>query len=136
MSSLPTLQIPKDVIEPIIQAHITKAVIEALGGSKQILEQAIAHVLNLKVDENGRPRGYSSDKPWIEWAIGDVLQKAARAAIEEAMAGQSEALKKSIASQLTRRNSPLAKQLAEQLVLGVSSPETLKYRLTINCESR
>lgn len=140
MSTVPTLQIPRDVIEPIIQAQISKAIIEALGNGEQILQQAIASILSMQVDADGKPASssysHSNHKKWIDWAVGDSLRKAARAAIEEALTKHSEVLKKNIASQLSSRNSPLMKQLAEQLVLGVSNAESLKYRLTVSCESR
>jgi len=38
MSSNPTLQIPRDVIEPIIQAHVTEAVLNALGGQNELVK--------------------------------------------------------------------------------------------------
>jgi len=128
----PTLQIPRDVIEPIIQAQITASIASALGANG-IMQKAIESILQTKVGSDGKADRYSDSRgrPWVEWAVGDALRNAARAAILEAVAGQQEALRNEIASQLSRKNSPLVKQLVEALITGVFKAENLKYRLTV-----
>ncbi|HDS1139620.1 TPA: hypothetical protein QDZ75_003691 [Stenotrophomonas maltophilia] len=134
----PTLQIPQDVIEPIIQANITAAIAQALGGSANVLEKAVSTILATQVDSEGKPSNYhhSSHKTWLDWAIGDAIRKAARAAIEEQIGTLQVALKEQMVAQLTKKNSPLIKQIAEGLAAGAFSPEAIKWRLTISPESR
>jgi len=136
--SAPTLQIPRDVIEPIIQANITTAIAQALGGSANVMEKAISTILATKVDSEGKPSNYShpSHKTWLDWAIGDAIRKAARAAIESNIETLQGALKEQMVAQLTKKNSPLIKQIAEGLAAGAFSPEAIKWRLTIVPEKR
>lgn len=136
--SAPTFQIPQDVIQPIIQANITAAIAQALGGSANVLEKAISTILSTQVDGEGKPSSYShhSHRSWLDWAVGDAIRKAARAAIEEQIGTLQAALKEQMVAQLTKKNSPLIKQIAEGLAAGAFSPEAFKWRLTISPESR
>lgn len=136
--SAPTFQIPQDVIQPIILANITAAIAQALGGSANVLEKAISTILSTQVDGEGKPSSYShhSHRSWLDWAVGDAIRKAARAAIEEQIATLQVALKEQMVAQLTKKNSPLIKQIAEGLAAGAFSPEAIKWRLTISPESR
>lgn len=136
--SAPTFQIPQDVIQPIIQANITAAIAQALGGSANVLEKAISTILSTQVDGEGKPSSYShhSHRSWLDWAVGDAIRKAARAAIEEQIGTLQSALKEQMVAQLTKKNSPLIKQIAEGLAAGAFSPEAIKWRLTISPESR
>lgn len=131
----PTLQIPRDVIEPIIQAQITASIATALG-SKQILVHAVETILQTKVDCDGKADRYSDSRgrPWVEWAVADALKKAVRAAIVEAVAKEEVAIRNEIAAQLSQKKSPLVKQLIEALVTGVFKADNLKYRLTVSAD--
>jgi len=136
--STPTFQIPQDVIAPIIQANITAAIAQAMGSSGKVLETAIHTILAMRVDSSGKPSSYSSDsnRTWLDWAIGDAIRNAARAAIEEQVGTLQAALKQQMVAQLTKKNSPLIKQIAEGLAAGAFSPDSINWRLTINPEPR
>lgn len=131
--SNPTFQIPQDVIAPIIQANITAAIAQALGSSGQVLEKAISTILATQVDAEGKPSNYShhTHKTWLDWAIGDAIRRAAKAAIEENVATLQDALKQQMVAQLTKKNSPLIKQIAEGLATGAFSPDAIRWRLNI-----
>lgn len=126
-----TLQVPKDVLEPIIQAHISAAVVAALGDRSKILADCVGKVLNMKVDTDGSESRYTGGVPWVQWIMQDCIKKSARAAIEEFMAGHKDEIKAQIATELRKKNSPLAKQLIEGMVNGITSHDTLKYRLDV-----
>lgn len=137
MADAPTFQIPKDVIEPIIQSHISAAVAVALQGHRPIVEQAVAHALNVKVDNDGKVSQYSSSNqvPWLQWVMGDCIRKAALAAVQEELAQQQDAIKKQIAAELRKVNSPLAKKLIESMAGAIADQRSLQYRLTVSVES-
>jgi hypothetical protein len=138
MASDATLNVPKDVLEPIIQAQVAAAVLDALGPRKQVLEKAIAEMLTMKVDSNGQRSHYNSsnDTPWIMWALQDCIQKAAKEAITEYLAGHKDEMKAQIVSALSKRNSPLAKQLADRMVDAITQENFLNYRMNISIDSR
>lgn len=77
-----TIEIPNDIIQPIVEAKVQAAMIEALGGYERLVETAVAQVLNQKVDPtNGQPERYSNSQnpTWFKWAMNDCVKRAARA---------------------------------------------------------
>jgi hypothetical protein len=134
----PNFTIPKEIIEPIIQAHINKAVVEALNGPHEIVSKSILGIINMPVDASGKPSSYTSDRdrPWIDWVIGDCIRIAARAAIESHIASHQEQMKKILIKELGAKNSKLARQLAEGMLGAVSDPEFLKYRISVTFDGK
>jgi hypothetical protein len=128
----PTFEIPKDIINPIIQASVNEAVLRALDGPQNLVTGAILGMLNTKVDESGRPCNYSGSKPWIDWVIGDCVKQAARAAIEQHLESHKDELRAQLAAQLQKKNSPLVKQLVEGMVNAVTSERVLKYGISVS----
>jgi hypothetical protein len=128
-----TLQVPNDVIDPIIRAEVTKAIIAAMGNQGAILTQAIASILNTKVDSDGKPSNYSSnnEKTWMDWAVGNAIRSAAKEAITEIMTQQKEGIKNEMVRQLQTKNSPLVRQFVEGIISAASHPDVLKYRISI-----
>ena len=128
-----TLNVPNDVIDPIIRAEVTKAIIAAMGNQGQILTQAITSILAMQVDSEGKPSSYSSDrsKSWLDWAVGTAVRSAAKEAIQEAMAQQKDAIKKEMVRQMQMKNSPLVRQFVEGMVNAATAPDVLKYRISI-----
>lgn len=132
----PTFQIPRDVIEPIIQAHVASAVVAALGGGTQMIEAAVARVMNETVDGDGRPTtsGYQTS-PWILHTMRKMLREAIVAAVTEEMPKHKDAIRKLIERDLRKANSPLLRQFVEGMAAAVVSPDTLKYRLHVSYET-
>lgn len=131
----PTLNIPKDLIEPIIQAHIAAAVTTALGGREKVVSDAIYAALNMKVDDRGAPSTYSSGITFVQWLMKDAIRKAAIEAMQIALEGQKEEMKKAIADELRKSRSVVAKTLIEALANQVTNGG-LRYNLAINIAER
>lgn len=134
MAENATLNLPKDVLEPIVSAHITKAVTEALGiNGRTIVESAVAALLTMKVDSQGNRSRYDSreDKMWIDWAIAEAAQKAAKSAIEEHFKSNESAIKKAIVKELSKLGSPLARSLADSLVTGAAKVLQNSWRMNV-----
>jgi hypothetical protein len=130
----PTFQIPKDVIEPILKAHVAAAITEAFGDRSKLIEQMITSVLMGTVDDKGRPT-YSSAygaSPLLEWMMKDAIGNAVREVMAEQLVKYKEQVKDAIVSTLRAKRSPLARKLAEALVNGITAEETLKWRLTVD----
>jgi hypothetical protein len=133
----PTFQIPRDVIEPIIQAHVSAAVAQALGGRDQLVSKTVEMIVNAQVEADGKLARYddSRNKRWLDWAMGDVVRSVIMKALQDEMAKHKVQLTEIVAKELARKNSPLIKQMAAAMVGGFANEETLKYRLTVNVES-
>lgn len=136
MSDQPTFQIPRDVIEPIIQSHVSAAVVAALGDNKLVLESAISQVLNSKVDSSGKPStyGYSSDVAYVQWLCQNAIKGAVQKVMTEEVGKHSEVIRQCLVKELKKSNSPLVKQLVEGFVKTITDETTLKYRLNITVE--
>lgn len=132
MDSRSTIEIPNDIIQPIVEAKVAAAVTEALGGYDRLIELAVCQVLNQKVDERGVPSTYSDAVPWFKYVMRECVQKSARAAIEEYFAAHGELVKKAIATELSKKNSPLVKQLVSVLIGSVVNEDSLRYRMNVS----
>lgn len=128
-----TIQIPKDVIEPIIQAHVSKAVAEALGGQKAILEKAVSFAMNLKVDRDGKPTTYSDAQPWLAWQISNLIREAAKKAIIEHLEDNKDVIKAQLVAQLRNTKSKVAHNLADAMIDGVSKSVNSGWNFTVTC---
>lgn len=133
-----TIQIPNDVIKPIVEAKVAAAVIEALGGYERMVQSAVAQVLSQKVGSDGQPDryGYANSPTWLQWVMNDCVKKAARSAVEEWFKEHQDLVKKSLAAELSKKNSPLVKQMIAALTGTVLNAESLRYRMnvTVACD--
>lgn len=140
MSENPTLQIPRDVIEPIIQAHVSKAVLEALDGHRSLVDGLVSRVVNQGVDHEGRPSDNEWDKKhhgtFVNWTLKRAVERAAKAAIEDAVLKQEALIRKSIAAQLKDSRSPLVKQLIAVLVGALTDDKNIQFGFHVTCEAK
>lgn len=129
----PTFQIPRDVIEPILQAHVSAAIAQAFGSQQTLLEKFINEIVGRRVKEDGSNPSYSSDKtvPWLDWAVGNVIKTVIKEQITKEVEKHREEMVGIIAKELSKKNSPLIKQLALGMVGGFADSETLKYRFEV-----
>lgn len=127
-----TIQIPNDIIQPIVEAKVAAAVTEALGGYDRLIEVAVGQVLNQKVGTDGQPSNYSNAVPWFKFVMQQCVQKSARTAIEEYFNSHGELIKKAITAELSKKNSPLVKQLVATLIGSVVNADSLRYRMNVS----
>lgn len=78
------IKISEDLVKPIIEAKIKASLIQALEGEGKILEGILDAYMKQKVDSEGKiGRGYSGDKPRIDWLLESCISKALESAIKE-----------------------------------------------------
>ena len=130
----PTFQIPREVIEPIVQAQVSAAVIAALGSQADLIASAVGRVLNQKVDSEGKSGGYGADTSWVQWMMNNCLRKACQKAIEEAMTVHQEKVRAAIVSQLTGARSKLLNELATSMVRGASAAVNSKWNFHVTLD--
>lgn len=132
-----TLQLPKDLIEAAIKQNVTAALVAALGDKSRILTEAVSQVLTMKVDSEGKPgRGYGHDVEFIQWAVRDTMQAAIRQTLNEEIAKYKDTIRDHIAAQLSRKNSPLLKQLADSMAGAMVNAASDKWRLSVSFDER
>lgn len=128
----PTFQIPTDVIEPIIQAHVTTAIITALGGHQHLMERAITGVLTQKVNSEGKPSNYGSDIQYIQWAMQTAVTNAVTKVLQEEVAKQEDQIRALLTAELRKSKSPLVKQLIEGMTKGVVNATQNKWQIKVS----
>jgi len=86
------LTISKEVVTPIVEAKIKEAILLALGGGDVLIDKVVNNILTQKVAANGTVSNYSSDNKysWMEIAVTNSINNAARLAIQEVIAKSSE----------------------------------------------
>lgn len=131
----PTFNIPKEIIQPIIDAHVNQAVIAALDGRDQVVTRAIMGVLQTKVDSEGKPSSYGSSKPWIDWVIGKSIQESATRAVQEVLVTHKDRIKDELVRQLSQKKSPIFKQLIEGMLGALTREDTVKYRINVSFDN-
>ena len=133
MTDNATVQIPNDVLTPIIEAKITEALSGALGNNAQLLRLAVEKVLTQKVDTDGKPsRGYGNDVAFIDYITSNALREAVKVAVQEALTAQKEIVRAALLRELQRKNSPFVKQLVTGMIEGTFDASRIKYGVTVN----
>ena len=136
MNDTPTasVQIPKDVLEPIIKAHMQAALAEALGDRGRLLDKMAWQILNAPVEANGAPHTNASyNRPagtWLEVNLRLAFQKVMEEVVKEELEGHKDALRMHLRAEMKKANSPLVKALVEGMCNGVVT-DGLRYRLTV-----
>jgi len=105
------LSISKEVVTPIVEAQIKGAVLSALGGSTELIERVVNHILFQKVDKDGKTSSYSSDNKftWIDMVLTKTIQQAAEEAIKVELVGAAKQIKDVLVRQLqSKKGSELA----------------------------
>ena len=140
MPDNPTFQIPKDIIEPIITAHVSAAVLAAFADKSKLMEVAVAKVLNNKVEKDSGKTTTSdyNSTTYIQWLMESVVKKAVATAVEEQVGVHQEELKKAIASELGlgKKYTPLAKQLINGMCSAMVHPDLLRYRIKVEFDDK
>ena len=132
------VNIPRDVIEPIVQAKVALAVAEALGGHQDLVALAVTAVLTAKVDSDGRVGNYANrdSLSYVQWIMRDCIRKTVSKVLQDEMPKHEHVIREHIIAQLQNKKSPLVKQLVEGMVKAVTSPNTLAYRLTVDVSEK
>lgn len=133
----PTFQIPRDVIEPIIVAHVQTAIVAALGGSAALVETAINEILTKKVDSDGKINSYDRNNTYtfIQLQLVKSVQAAVTDVLNEELKKHQDAIRTHITKELAKKNSPLIKQLVEGMTKAFTA-DSLHYRIEVSVAER
>ena len=129
-----TLQLPKDLIDGAVKHHVALAISEALGTQSHILETAVQQVLNQHVNSDGKISSYSSENKYsfISVMVNITLRNAVIEALNEEMVKHKAAIKKALASELSKSKSKFTQHLIETMASSVVEAAASKYRLTVS----
>lgn len=130
MTDQATFTLPTDLIKPAVEAHIKKAIVEALDGGSSLVDAFIRDILYQKVDSEGKAQGYRCETPWIDFQVRKALRDAVAKGIQEAMETRATEIKKHIEAQFRKPNSQLLKTIVEGMATGLADMST-NYRMNV-----
>jgi len=131
----PTFKIPREVIQPIIEAKVSAALIEALGNQQWLVQNCISKVLDEKVNDNGgKEESYYSDRSptFLQWALTSCLKAQIKKVLQDEIVKHQDLIAEGLRRELQKKSSPLVKQLIEGMTKSVISASTGQYTLTVN----
>lgn len=129
-----SLTLPKDLIEGAIKQHVALAVSSALDGNRTLVTGLINAILTQKVDDAGKPGTYSSNKPFLEWAVASAIRAAVQQAVTEEVGKRNAEIREHIAAQLKNSRSPLFRNFVDAMADGITKAAANKYQLTVKVE--
>ncbi len=132
MADLATIELSKDLIEPIVRAQLQASITAALGRADQLVGSVVQSVMNTQVDDNGNQSRYSSSKPLITWMAESAIKDAAKEAIKEWFADNRDKLKAMLKKEIEKNS----KGMAEALVLSVVNSFDCKYSAVVDLKLR
>lgn len=129
----PTFKIPAELVQPVIDSHINAAIIQALEGKDQLVSKAILSVLQTHVDDGGKPTNSNyRAQPWIDWVIGNCIREATTETVRGYIADHQKQIEAALIAELSKRNSPLVKQLVSTVVLGMGKAAASKWHFNVD----
>jgi hypothetical protein len=113
-------------IETLVRTTLQTKIISALKDAPEAIEAMIEAALSKPVDEHGgRPTGYGTKVPYLEYLTGEIIRNAAAVAIRKVVADMEPQIDAAVRKRLTADD--VAKALVET-ALGVTKED---WRLNI-----
>lgn len=128
MAETASINMPDNLIKPIIEAEIKAAIIRQLGNSEALIGEVVKRALNMKVDRDGKECSYG-DFNLLEMLLQRTIRNVAKEAMEEWVKEKHPQIKKQLADELSKRKTGLASLLVDGLANAIKDP----WRLNVKC---
>lgn len=134
MGSEATVNIPKDVIEPIVKAQVAAGIVAALGNPEQIIIKAVEHAMRQKVDSSGKvsDSSYNNNHDLIEVLSRKLIHQVVRESLEKWVEEQRPAIEEQVKKSLKRKESTFAKALVDGVVSATKQDWRFNCNVTMN----
>ena len=128
-----TVNIPKDILEPIVRAQVAAGIAAAIGDPAKIIEGVVEHALAQKVDSDGRISKYSSDNKYniVEIMAKKAIHETVQEAVEDWISEQRPAILEQVKKSLSRKQTAFAKALVDGMVSAAKQNWNLKCEITM-----
>lgn len=138
MTEQASVNIPKDLLEPIIRQHVAAGVVAAIGDPAELIRQIVDRSLKVKVDSEGKVNDYShyNTHDFIDAIAGKTIREATKAAVIEYVNEQRPAIQAAVKAHLTRKTSAVAKALVDGLIESTSQRWDMKCEFVAKREER
>ena len=125
-----TVNIPKDVLEPIIHAQVAAGITAAIGDPAELIRKIVEVAMKRKVDADGKVNSssYYNTHNMVELLAEKAIHQVVRETIIAGVDEQRPAIKDSVRKALARKASPFAKALMDGLT------KSMTQNWSFNCE--
>ncbi len=118
------LGISPEVIKPIVNTHIKALVVEAFGGTQNLVDKAVEGLLKTRVErDNGRVTTSSYGIPLFDYYFNELLSNSIKEAIQEAMIENKEQVKEAIKRSLMRKKGDVFADAVIDCIIGTLGNE-------------
>ena len=135
MADDPTFKIPREVIEPIIQAKVSAAIVEALGNTQWLVSNCIEKVLNEKVKDDGTRQtdSYYMDKSptFLQWSMRSCVQASFKRILQEEIEKHRPVIYEQLLKTLKAKDSPLLNQLVGAMTDAILTASKNPYQMEV-----
>lgn len=131
-----SLGIPPEVIKPIVDTHIKALIVEALGGTQDLVDKAVEGFLRTTVDkDNGKVSNSSYNTTSLfNYYFNNLMAESVREAIKEVLAENREDIKNAIKKSLMRNKGDVFAAAILDCVNGSFTPNG--WRASVNVSLR
>ncbi len=131
MTETATVNIPKDVLEPIVRSQVAAGIVEALGKPEQLISKVVAQALKQKVDSKGSVSTHNYDNRYdlIELLATNGIHSVVRESLGKWIEEQRPAIEAQVKKALSRKESAFAKALVEGLITATRSEWSFKCNI-------
>lgn len=129
-----TINLPQELVKPIIEAKINEAILEGMKGSEHLINQAVVAILNQKVDSDGKMSRYSSENnvTLLRHLVTKAIRDAATEAVKSYVAEKQPEIRKAITAQLETKS--MRDKFAKALIEGTVDMFASSYRMNVNID--
>lgn len=105
------------VIVSAVQARVEAEVTKALAGD-EVLGRMVTAAMNQQVEVPSG--GYRSEKkPFLKAVLDRTIQEATKTAVQEAVAGEADAIRAAVAAEVRKRSKEIAASFTDELIENV-----------------
>jgi hypothetical protein len=113
-----SVNIPKDLLEPIIRQHIAAGVVAAIGDPATLIRAVVERACKEKVNSEGKKSQFEYDNKYdfVEAIAGQAIRAATKKAVLAYVEEQRPAIEAAVVAHLKRSTSKFAKALVDGMI--------------------
>lgn len=133
MAEQATVNIPKDILEPIVRAQVTAWIIKAFGDPAELIASVVERALSQKVDETGKVSSYQSENKFtmIEALSRKMIHEIAKRMLQDYMETQRPKIEKALKATLSRQHGKFGTAMIEGLTKAIDNKYRFECSLSI-----
>lgn len=132
MGDMVSLNISQKMVEAAIREEVNAGIVRALGDPSQLIAQAVNHMTDLYVRQNGEPcdKNNYNAIPYFQYLATTLIRDCVRTEMEKYVKEHSDEFRECIIKALG--NKRFKQATAENFIQSILSNTTSEYRTPIN----